>query len=507
MSDLAPARPAVLAAEGTPRPPLVTVTGLAVRLPAGPVLLPETSAEIHAGQVTALMGASGSGKTTLLRALIGHLPPGAVVDGGVDVLGRTPHRLPTGELRALRRTEVAYVGQDPGSALNPRMTARRLVAELATDPSAYNVLGMLAECRLPVDTGIADRRPTALSGGQQRRVALARALARTPRILLLDEPTAGLDAAVRDDIAHLLRDLATSRDLAVVVATHDPHLAKTCADHTIRLTTRPSPTPAPRAATDRPAASATYDTSDGDGIAAEAIDAYFGNGRRRHPVLTGVAFTAAPGSATAVTGPSGSGKTTLLRILAGLHPTHTGRLTLDGHALAARAQSRTREQRRRIQLVPQDPLATLNPRHTVGQQLARPLRMRPDLPKTARPARVAELLAQVDLPADHADRYPGELSGGQRQRVSIARALACKPGILLCDEVTSALDADTAAGIMDLLTHLRALHRMTLVVVSHEHTLITRYTDTVHVLEAGRITHSGPTTALLGRAGTGEAAS
>ncbi|GAA2678008.1 ABC transporter ATP-binding protein [Streptomyces aculeolatus] len=492
MNELAPAPPTALAPEDEPRPPVITATGLAIRLPEGPILLPATSAEIRAGQVTALMGASGCGKTTLLRALVGHLPPGTAVDGELDVLGRTPHHLPAAELRALRRTTVAYVGQDPGSALNPRMTARRLVAELATDPSAANVLGLLAECRLPVDSRITDRRPTALSGGQQRRVALARALARTPRILLLDEPTAGLDAAVRDDLARLLRDLATGRDLAVVVATHDPHLANACADRTIRLTTGPTAARA-KSSTATPYTGKGVGAGAGEGIAAESIDAFFRNGRRRHPVLTGIACTATPGSAIAVIGPSGSGKTTLLRVLAGLHPTHTGRLTLDGHPLAARAQSRTREQRRRIQLVPQDPLAALNPRHTVGWQLARPLRLHPDLPKSARPDRVAELLAQVDLPAAHADRYPGELSGGQRQRVSIARALAANPDILLCDEITSALDTDTTTEIMDLLTRLRTEHGMTLIVVSHEHHLVTRYTDTTHVLEAGRITHSDPT--------------
>ncbi|MFE6699262.1 ABC transporter ATP-binding protein [Streptomyces sp. NPDC057718] len=495
MNDLAPAQPAAPASAPVPHPPLVTLSGLEIRLPHGPVLLPETTAQIHAGQVTALMGASGSGKTTLLRALIGHLPPGAAVTGSLDVLGRTPHQLPAEDLRTLRRTTVAYVGQDPGSALNPRMTTRRLVAELATEPSEERILELLAECRLPLDTGIADRRPAALSGGQQRRVALARALARTPEILLLDEPTAGLDAKVRNEIAHLLRHLAASRNLAVVIATHDSHLAENCADHTIQLT--PRITPAPNEAADQPTSISTRDTPAGDGIAAVAIDAHFGNGRRTSRVLTRVVFTAAPGAATAIIGPSGSGKTTLLRVLAGLHPNHSGHLTLDGHPLAARVQRRTREQQRRIQLVPQNPLAALNPRHTVGQQLTRPLRLYADLPKSIHPDRVAELLAQVDLPADYAGRRPGELSGGQRQRVSIARALAADPDILLCDEVTSALDSDTAISIMDLLTRLRAEHRMTLVVVSHEHHLVARYTDTAHLLDAGRITDAGPTAQLL----------
>ncbi|PWK64484.1 peptide/nickel transport system ATP-binding protein [Streptomyces sp. CG 926] len=493
MSDLAPAR--TLAPATTDAAPLITVTGLEIRLPDGPVLLPATTARIHAGQVTALMGTSGCGKTTLLRALIGHLPQGATVTAGtLDVLGHTPHRLPPDALRHLRRTSVAYVGQDPGSALNPRMTVRRLIPELAADPSEENVRTLLAECRLPTDTGIADRRPTALSGGQQRRVALARALARTPEVLLLDEPTAGLDAALRDEIAHLLRHLAADRNLAIVVATHDPELVAACADHTIRLT--PKSTPTPRTTPDVPPGSGPG-TPPGEGMTATAVDAYFRTGRRRIPVLIGASFTAAPGTATAIVGPSGSGKTTLLRVLAGLHPTHTGQLTLDGRPLPADVRRRTREQQRRIQLVPQNPLATLNPRHTIGEQLARPLRLHADQPKKLRAGRVAELLAQVDLPADYADRRPSELSGGQRQRASIARALATRPDILLCDEVTSALDADTATGIMDLLTRLRAAHHMALVLVSHEHHLVARYTEATHVLEAGRITRSGPTAGLL----------
>ncbi|MCA1219436.1 ABC transporter ATP-binding protein [Streptomyces sp. 8L] len=497
MSDIVRTHPAFPAPGGSPQPPLITATDLEVRLPEGPILLPATSARIHAGQVTALTGASGSGKTTLLRAFLGHLPPGALVTGSVDVLGKTPHLLSVDELRALRRSAVAYVGQDPGSALNPRMTVRRLVAELATDRTEERMLDVLAQCRLPVNTGIADRRPTTLSGGQQRRVALARALARRPRVLLVDEPTAGLDAEVRDEIVQLLRHLATDHHLAVVVATHDPHLVRNFAEHTVQLATKTPSAPRTQTVGHRPATAGRRTDGSGDGVAARRIDAFFRDGSLRRQVLSDVDFTAAPGSSSAVVGPSGSGKTTLLRVLAGLHPAHTGVLSLDGRPLATRVQRRMREQQRRIQLVPQNPQAALNPRHTVGQQLGRPLRLYADLPRSVRPDRVSELLTQVDLHPDCAHRYPGELSGGQRQRVSIARALAADPDMLLCDEVTSALDAETAVEIMDLLARLRVEHRMTLVVVSHEHHLVARYTDTVHLLDTGRIIDSGPAAGLL----------
>jgi len=478
---------------------VATVTGLEIALPDGTVLMPATSAVIRPGRITALTGASGSGKTTLLRALIGHLPDRATLTAGtLDVLGTQPHALPPDALRRLRRTRVAYVGQDPGSALNPRMTVHRLVAELAADASAESVRTLLTEVRLPTDDSFLRRRPTALSGGQQRRLALARALARTPEILLLDEPTAGLDTALRDEIAHLLSHLAASRNLAVVLATHDPALVESCADHTVRLTApgTPPPTAEPRT-TALPAAAPVPEHKAGQALSAHGVGVCFRDGRHRRPALTGTDFTAPAGSATAVIGPSGSGKTTLLRVLAGLHPPTSGHLTLDGQALAATARRRTREQQRRIQLVPQNPLAALNPRRTTGHQLARPLRLHSSLTAKEIPERITQLLAQVELPADFADRYPGELSGGQRQRVSIARALAAGPDILLCDEVTSALDTTTATAVMDLLTRLRAQHGTTLVVVSHEHHLIARYTDTVHLLDAGRIVGSGPTDELL----------
>ena len=476
--------------------PAATVTGLEIALPDGTVLLPAISAAFRPGQVTALTGTSGSGKTTLLRSLIGHLPGGAAITAGtLDVLGTQPHTLTPDALRHLRRTRVAYVGQDPGSALNPRMTVHRLIAELATDASSDAIRTLLAECRLPSD--LLGRRPTALSGGQQRRVALARALARTPDIVLLDEPTAGLDIALRDDIAHLLRHLATSRNLAVVLATHDAALVDACAGHVVRLAAPHAQPPSTARRAAEPSMTARSEHPPGKALSAHGLEVRFRDGRTTQPALTEIHFTAPAGSATAVVGPSGSGKTTLLRVLAGLHPPTSGHLTLDGERLAATARRRTREQQRRIQLVPQNPLAALNPRRSVGHQLARPLRLHTDLTAKEIPGQITRLLQQVGLKADFADRYPGELSGGQRQRVSIARALATGPDILLCDEVTSALDAATATAVMDLLTRLREEHGTTLVVVSHEHHLIARYTQTAYLMDRGRITARGPTAELL----------
>ncbi|WP_058042821.1 ABC transporter ATP-binding protein [Streptomyces roseifaciens] len=537
----------------TDGPTAVSVTDLEICIPGGPALLAKTSLGLRRGRITALTGPSGSGKSTLLRAVIGDLSDGARVSSGtVEVLGHDVLALSAERLRHLRRHHVAYVGQDPGSALDPRMRVRRLVAETAADPSPRAVRDLLAECRLPVGDGLPDRRPGALSGGQQRRVALARALARRPDVLLLDEPTAGLDTALRDEISDLLIRLAATRHIAVVLACHDPGLVDRCADDVVDLGTaaarraaRPGGpgkgsaadaalrtstsasggTPGealteslaetsaessagslPGAPAESPAAapvSASPPRGDATGslLAAQDVTVAFTQHGRTHRALDGAGFSAAPGSSTGIIGPSGSGKTTLLRVLAGLQQPDAGVLSFDGRPLPAGARRRSRAQQRRIQLIPQNPLGALNPARTVGATLARPLRLHRAAPKPEIAGRVAELLHDVGLPADFAGRYPHELSGGQRQRVSIARALAPDPDVLLCDEVTSALDPRTAAAVMDLLTRLRSERRLTLVVVSHELHLVAACTETVHVLEAGRVTGTGSSRHLLRAAG------
>ncbi|MFD7742107.1 ATP-binding cassette domain-containing protein [Streptomyces sp. MJM8645] len=429
--------------------PTARVDRLAIALADGTPLLAPVSLDLRPGRVHAVTGPSGAGKTTLLHALAGALPPGARATGLVTVLGQDVLALAPEPLRRLRRHRLAF--------------------------------------------------PGALSGGRQRRVALARALARRPDLLLLDEPGAGLDPALRDEIADLLRELARRHGIAVALASHDAAFVARCADEVLVLTpARPGAGGgAIRAGAVRAGASRTSGpvaARTAVGLAALGVEAHVGYGRGRRRILTGVDLHLAPGSCTGIVGPSGAGKTTLARVLAGLHPPTGGTLTLDGAPLAGSHHARTREQRRRVQLVPQNPLGALNPARTVGATLTRPLRLHHTTPHEQCPGRVAELLAAVGLPADLAARHPHELSGGQRQRVAIARALAAEPDVLLCDEVTSGLDADTAVGIMTLLGRLRAERGVALALIGHDPLLVREHADAVVQLGAspGRALTRGP---------------
>lgn len=476
----------------------VRVEGLSVAAADGRLILCEADFEAHPGQLVALTGPSGVGKTTLLRSLTGLLPPDTTrAAGRVEVLGHDVFTLGERELRELRRTRMAFVGQDPGSALNPRMRVRSLVRELAVDPHA--VASLLTEVRLPADNRFTARRPGALSGGQQRRLALARALARQPDVLLLDEPTAGLHPELRDEIGDLLRQLARDRGLAVVFACHDADLVARIADDVVHLDSpravEPHPTVRVRTAPEVAVGGVSIAEQEDPRLLVRGLHVAFAQGGEQ--VLRDVDLAVAAGSAAGIVGPSGSGKTSLARAVVGLHPPGSGTVALDGVQLRGELRRRSRDERRRIQLVPQCPLGALNPSRSVGATLGRPLRLHRRCDSGDMPDRVAELLRQVELDPDYARRYPHELSGGQRQRVAIARALAAEPDVLICDEVTSALDARTAAAIMELLAGLRETHRLALVLIAHDLPLIADRTDTVAVLDAGRVVESGTTASVF----------
>ncbi|MEV6322536.1 ATP-binding cassette domain-containing protein [Nocardia sp. NPDC051787] len=536
---------------------LVLVDSLTVLGSNGQELAGPTTFRIPTGTVTALTGPSGSGKTTVMRALLGHLPSGAAqTTGSASVAGHDVLALNQDALRQFRRQHIAYVGQDPGSALNPLMRVRALLREVAPGASKAALTDTLALVGLSPD--YLHRRPGELSGGQQRRVALARALIRRTGVLVLDEPLAGLHGALRTDIAARLAELARERSAAILLSGHDTALVHSIADDVVELgaihpasapgqpaeaprngktaPTRTSGTvagTAHRASSATPAVPITADPNGGgrtddQSRAVSVLDgdrAPFGHVTGVAPpdsapddrpvdqlvlraqgicvsvggqqVLAGIDLVLGAGAALAVVGASGAGKTTLARVIAGLHPCATGSLELRGKPITVGAGRRTRYGAGGIQLVTQNPRSALNPRRTVAQTLGRPLRRIGRVPRRDIPRRVADLLASVELPADSAARYPHELSGGQRQRVALARALAAEPAVLLCDEITSALDHATAASIMALLDRIRAERDTALLIITHDMSLVAEYCPRLLVIDHGRIVESGHTRTIL----------
>ncbi|MBF6546352.1 ABC transporter ATP-binding protein [Nocardia brasiliensis] len=515
---------------GVPSCP-VLVDGLAVHGPNGQELFGPLDFRIEAGSVAALTGPSGAGKTTLMRALLGDLPRGAWRSGSVVVAGHDVFALYPAALQRFRRTHVAYVGQDPGSALNPLMRVHGLLHEVAPHATRDYLVETLELVGLSPEH--LRRRAAELSGGQQRRVALARALIRHTDALILDEPLAGLHGALRSDIARLLTEVAADRSVAVLLSGHDTATIHAVADQVIELdsavTTLGSPGRPAAAAlrfsrtTPRSAEASLIDPARRDAAAepssAERAATAFeapapdragpghtplllrGNGITAciagREVLTGIDVELAAGSALAVVGASGAGKTTLARVIAGLHRTATGTLELHGAPLPLAHGARKSLGSRGIQLVTQNPRSALNPRRTVAQTLGRPLRRIGRVPRRQVAQHVTELLAAVELAPELAQRYPHQLSGGQRQRVAVARALAAEPAVLLCDEITSALDHATAAALMALLDRIRTERAMGLLVISHDMSLVAAHCPRLVVLDHGRIVESGETATVL----------
>ncbi|MGW6699505.1 ABC transporter ATP-binding protein/permease [Nocardia sp. NPDC055049] len=501
----------------------VAVDALSVVADSGAVLLAPLSFRLKSGTVTALTGASGAGKSTAMRALLGHLPAGARGQGAVLVAGQDVFALDAGALRAFRREQIAYVGQDPGSELNPLLRVRAVLAEAAPGTSDADRLAVLAQVGL--DPTHLRRRCARLSGGQQRRVALARAILRRPRILVLDEPLAGLHSTLRTEIAQLIATLATENRTAVLLSGHDTDAIHVIADSVIELDPpgdRPvnvaavvtDPVRAEHLSDERsgatgrrpvdPAAegavSGTASRTNGSAGADEVIAlqaASINADAGGHRVLENVGFSLSPGAALAVVGPSGAGKTTLARVIAGLHPDAGGSLDVGGVRVPVGSGRRIRVGANGIQLVTQNPRAALNPRRTVEQTLARPLRRIARVTGPEIRTRVSALLAAVDLPADLAGRRPHQLSGGQRQRVALARALAADPAVLICDEITTALDTETATAIMSLLDRLRADRATAIILISHDMTLVRGHCTDLLVLDQGRVVETGTPETVL----------
>jgi peptide/nickel transport system ATP-binding protein len=567
----------------------VTVSDLQVVIAStGTPVISDVSFGIAPGEILGVVGESGSGKTTVGLALLGHARRGLRIAGGSVLLGdRDILTLGEEQLRRLRGSLVSYVPQDPASSLNPALRIGLQLREVieahgGRQASAVSerVAEMMREVALPDNRAFLRRYPHELSGGQQQRVGLAMAFANRPRLIVLDEPTTGLDVTTQAHVLSTVRELATLHDVAAVYVSHDLAVVATLArqvavmyagrvveiggaDELFRAAGHPytrrlvgaiprltggrslvgipghavSPGRRPPGCSFAPRCTLRIDQCEADvpalrpiapGHAARCIRAELvvsmeqsragdliempapdeaetpalrlenvAASYGRTVVLHSVSLSLAAHECLALVGESGSGKTTVARAIAGLHRSWTGSIALAGAELPPGARQRSGEQRRRIQYIFQNPYGSLNPRQTIGQIIGQPLRVFRTASGREADRRIADMLERVSLTSAYARRYPDQLSGGERQRVAIARALVCDPTVLVCDEVTSALDVSVQAAIVELLGSLQRDLGLAMLFITHNLPLVRSIAQRVAVLSQGSIVELGDTERVL----------
>ena len=486
--------------------------------------------EVRPGQMTAIVGESGSGKTTSAMAAIGLLPSNATIDAGTITFdGRDITSLRRRQWRELRGRRIGLIPQDPNNSLNPVQTIGASVEE----GMRIHKVGTAAERKAKVlelleRVGIDDpaRRyhqyPHELSGGMKQRVLIAAAVALEPDLIIADEPTSALDVTVQKIILDLLDDMRAELGMGILFITHDLAVAGDRADRVVvmesgqlreeglaatvltnprhdytkrLLADAPSLTVADagRAATSRNAASKTDTTTDGAAgeplVRVEGLTQRFGD----FTAVDDISFTVAKGSTHAIVGESGSGKTTTGRSIAMFNTPTAGSITVGRRDIVGLRGKALREERNNIQLVYQNPYGSLDPKQTIGQTVAEPLRNLKGASASSAKAKAKEFLELVALNPDYYDRRPRELSGGQRQRVAIARAMIVEPELVILDEAVSALDVTVQAQILRLLARLQEELGLTYIFISHDLAVVNQISDTVSVLSKGQQVECGPT--------------
>ncbi|MBJ2285270.1 ABC transporter ATP-binding protein [Pseudomonas sp. MF6755] len=493
------------------------VEHLRVQLDSGRDVIAQINFELSAGQILGLVGESGSGKTTLATALLGHVRKGAqLTDGRVIVAGADVLSLHGEALRKARGGLIAYIPQDPAMALNPALRILRQLHEtlaahepqLSRAARQQRLRETLQQVGLPDDEGFLKRFAHQLSGGQQQRVLLALAFILRPQVVVLDEPTTALDVTTQARFLASLRQLCKSQGVAAVYVSHDLAVVKSLADRVMVLYAGRVVECAETAQlfrqpvhpySQRLVAAATLAARPSTVLAPQPVLLAVSELAVRYagrPVVEGVSLHVHVGECLALVGESGSGKSSVSRALVGLAQEACGQLRFAGEPLSLAVGGRSAEQRRRIQYIFQNPLRALNPRHTVAQSLATPLRHFFGLKGAALRQRIEQALIRVALPVSLADTYPGSLSGGERQRVAIARALVCEPRLLICDEITSALDVSVQASILALLRGLQD-EGMALLFVTHDLNVVRAVADRVLVLKDGRLVEQGAVTEVF----------
>ena len=510
---------------------LVKVSGLRVTarndLDEDVTIVHDATFSVNKGEVLALIGESGSGKSTIALALMGYARAGCRLAGGtVDVAGHPMLALGERQLAALRGRTVAYIAQSAAASFNPsrrimdQVIESALIHKTMTKRDAQaKAVELFRALALPEPETIGKRYPHQVSGGQLQRLMAAMALITDPELVILDEPTTALDVTTQIDVLQAFKNVIRRYGMSAVYVSHDLAVVAQMADRIVVLsdgqireageTEQILHAPA-HPYTQSLIAAVTPGAIERDAKFAQAAPAplldvrgavagYGGRTAKGWPakvILHEVDLRIGRGQTVGVIGESGSGKTTLAKVIAGLVPATAGQILLDGEPLALDIGKRSKEQHRRVQIVFQNADTALNPVHTVERTLARPLAFYHGIKGARARQRVAELLDLVRLPQAVAARRTGELSGGQKQRVNLARALAAEPDLILCDEVTSALDTVVGAAIMDLLRDLQAKLGVSYVFITHDIAKVRAISDDIVVLYAGRRVETGSRDAL-----------
>ena len=502
---------------------VLSIEHLGVRLPAGadrPRALSDVSLSIASNEILCVVGESGSGKSMMANAVMRLLPNDVNIDGGrVMFEGRDLASASVVEMRQVRGARIAMIFQEPMTALNPLRTIGDQIGEMFsihTDLSkaeiGVRVLALLADVRIPDPKVAAKAYPHELSGGQRQRAMIAMALALDPKLLIADEPTTALDVTTQAQILKLIRDLQQRRKAAVLFITHDFGVVAEIADRVVVMqhgeiveqgaastvlndpqhaytkqliaAVPPLKAPPPRTLSTEniltiSGVSKTYRTG-----------GFLGRGARVTPAVKNVSLVLPRGATLGIVGESGSGKSTLARCIVRLIDPDHGSILLEGNDWAKMSRENVRRETRHIQMVFQDPFASLNPRRKAAELVAQG----PIVHGTPRAKAIAdarELFALVGLDPSAGDRFPHEFSGGQRQRIGLARALALKPAVLVADEPVSALDVSVQAQVLKLLAELRQRLGLSIVFITHDLRVAAQICDLVAVMKDGAVVEHG----------------
>ena len=481
--------------------------------------------EVAAGEVLAIVGESGSGKSSSQMGLMSLLASNARVTGSVQVRGQEMVGVPVTQVRKFRGREVAYIFQEPMTALNPVYTIGFQIVEalknhfsLSTKDAKKRAIELLTMVEIPNPEKSFDKYPHQLSGGQRQRAMIAQSLSCDPGLLIADEPTTALDVTVQAEILDLMRNLKDKLNSAVVLITHDMGVVADLADRILvmkdgytveqgtsdQIFNNPQHpyTQALLASVPKLGSTAVRELAiqrTEPVLSLRDVEITYPK-RGRVPAFTaasGVSFDIYPGEILGLVGESGSGKTTVGRAAIGLLPISAGSINLVGKDISKASQRQLREVRQHTGIVFQDPGSSLNPRLPIGESIGEPLLLAGKAKGEELNKMVEDLLDSVELPRSYRNRYPHELSGGQRQRVGIARALSLRPDLLIADEPTSALDVSVQARFLDLLLELQDELKFACLFISHDLAVVDMLAHRIAVMERGKLVEVGDRDQIL----------